>query len=700
MTLRRIAYSLSILLVCGTVARGETLTSSSYPITVHHKTSLAENAKAVLAAVESAWKYNLETLKLPPPPADNGAHGSDDYDVFIEPTPHGGVTSSETPAADRRWGWCTKIVLDPSIPLSAVPLVISHEFHHAVQAGICRVGNNLAEAGAVYASGLHQKGQGWRLSYFLGFNAFQDHPERSLDWQGVLGDFYPYGGALYFMFLDQVYGDGQGSMLTKIWNGIAEPKNPGKDCPHYFDAIRELVDFDDAFKVFCRWRYFVGPEDDGHHFKDLVSWDMPGDPKLRSVPLAHDLLASSLPLTKAGPKVGVMPYGASYLRLSLKGLAKDDRIRLDFSGDKGTRWSVQTILIGGGGPPVEGAVDADESGAAALELLVGAHEKLVLAFANLGDVTYTPDGPGWKESQLTYSLTRLGPPQIDSVTPALLPAGSETWIMVKGQRFGLGTPEVAFSSPDVTAGTVREVADGVEVLAAVAQDTSGGPADLTLSWGEITATKASALELEADEAAGEGGCALSPVASGGLSLLLLLPIALMMVSRRRGGRLLACALVAWLVLGCSGSDDGSPDSRIAADSVASSDAAPSPDIVQSFPDQGSSPDALSGPGAFGKACTADKDCDPAAPVCLIDENKKGFCSKTCVDPENQKACYPTPPGGLLPLCALEDEKTGKLYCIFLCELAKKQTWPCPPELTCGPLSQDVTGMYYRTCQAE
>lgn len=385
-----------------------TITSALHPLTVHYDDDgNAAYASALLAAADAAWTFQVDGLGFVPPPPDAGLNGDDNYDIFVGANPYGAGCHREQSAASRPYGFASTIVMDPSqIPDWALGLVVSHEFHHAIQMGIRPVNDGVMEGGAVYVSGMHRRGEAYQLSYYLGINEFQSYPERALDWQAGLGNFYPYGVALFFIFLDQVYGDPDTLAVYKaMWDQLG-----ASDSVSYDAALGALVDFDEAFLKFERWRYFVGSEDDSHHLSDLDNWTRArADEALVSVPLVADLAAEALPQSGLLVDNAPMPYAAQYVRLALAGLATSDEIELWFVGDSNTRWRIEVMRLKAGAAPDETDHQVDASGESVLRVKVEDSESVVFAFVNLGNGSYRPGGSGWMQSQLQYDLS-VAPP--------------------------------------------------------------------------------------------------------------------------------------------------------------------------------------------------------------------------------------------------------------------------------------------------
>ena len=383
----------------------EILRSTVVPLSVHYTdTSQLTFAQMVLADAEAAWAFQVDGLGYPPPPADAGAFGSDDYDIFIRAGIDLGVTTEDAHALDRPLGYCSHIEIDPSAPTWVLPLMVAHEFQHALQSGIRSEGNNITEASALYISGIEITNGGWALSYFLGINEMQKYPFRALDWEAELGNYYTYGGGLYLAFLEQVYGTGvEGELTAEIWNRLGD-----ESTRDYFAAISSLVDFDAAYKQFARWRYFVGPKDDGQHIQNLENWEGPNaDEKLESVAIDATHTLSDLPILGRIPTSPPMPYGATYVELSLAGAAADDTLKVSFAGGSGARWSMETMVVSSAAEAIEQDTDADASGEAEIEISVGGGETLVLAFVNLGSGDYMPNGPHWSANTMAYWIEVL-----------------------------------------------------------------------------------------------------------------------------------------------------------------------------------------------------------------------------------------------------------------------------------------------------
>ncbi len=94
-------------------------------------------------AADSAYNFEVNILKYPPPPKDNGAGGDDLYDIYIQNLVSGlyGYTELETKLVGETYSGYTVIDNDFSGSnyatngIMAAKATIAHEFHHAIQIG-------------------------------------------------------------------------------------------------------------------------------------------------------------------------------------------------------------------------------------------------------------------------------------------------------------------------------------------------------------------------------------------------------------------------------------------------------------------------------------------------------------------------------------------------------------------------------------
>ena len=102
--------------------------------------SADENAMQVAIAADSAYNFEVNYLKYPPPPGDNGDGGDNLYDIYIT-TAEGsyGFTQPETSLGNHKYTSYMEIHYSfknfYTEGLNAVRVTVAHEFHHAIQVG-------------------------------------------------------------------------------------------------------------------------------------------------------------------------------------------------------------------------------------------------------------------------------------------------------------------------------------------------------------------------------------------------------------------------------------------------------------------------------------------------------------------------------------------------------------------------------------
>ncbi len=94
----------------------------------------------VAIAADSAYNFEVNYLKYPPPPGDNGDGGDNLYDIYIT-TAEGsyGFTQPETSLGNHKYTSYMEIHYSfknfYTEGLNAVRVTVAHEFHHAIQVG-------------------------------------------------------------------------------------------------------------------------------------------------------------------------------------------------------------------------------------------------------------------------------------------------------------------------------------------------------------------------------------------------------------------------------------------------------------------------------------------------------------------------------------------------------------------------------------
>jgi hypothetical protein len=253
--------------------------SAAHPIVVHYGPNTdVTRANLALSFFDAAWDQQVTGVGFDPPPADGTAGGDARYDVYLVglPPQTGAVTFAEADVDpnDGRHASSSFIEIDPSLPDDLLEVYSHHEFQHALQFAIDTLEPVMwYESNAVY----------WEI---------RTRPDVT-DWQSGLPDFqsnpqfpvfadsltvapfatgvetYEYGAVLFALYLDEVHGDGQGTVLHQIWEGCPEPDSTSIDEPDFIDAANAIgIDIKSLIPDFVGWRALVGPlaqSGDGPH---------------------------------------------------------------------------------------------------------------------------------------------------------------------------------------------------------------------------------------------------------------------------------------------------------------------------------------------------------------------------------------------------------------------------------------------------
>ena len=429
-TLFVLAASTVLAAAAGALAEppGPYLESATYPIRVFHDDDTADAAIEVLAAAEAAWVAQVEELGFAPPLRQVGVDDDvqEGLDIVLD-TGLPGVAAYEiegnnleTPSADcPTFGFINSDYMTSAEMLEMTTVhVLNHGSLHAVD---CI--EPVAPAYDMFAVATEVVVMGTDHFYWLmsELPAFQAHPWFSLDQVSSAEVFYAYGSGFFLMFLDEVYGGGDGALLPAIWERTAQDGNltswAGGTCsadvenePDYFDAIAaeletQSASFDEAFVLFTEYRFFVGNDADGAHLGGADGWS--GSEVARDT----QLTVADLPLEGGAPAFDVAEYGASYVEIDPAGLPSPQAATISFAGNPAKAWAASLFLV-----PADGAativpidLDADQEGEVAVED-ASAWSLIVLAATNLGDGDHDPDATDWStvDGDYEYSIATPG----------------------------------------------------------------------------------------------------------------------------------------------------------------------------------------------------------------------------------------------------------------------------------------------------
>lgn len=234
---------------------------------------------------------------------------------------------------------------------------------------------------------------------------FQSLPEKSLDYVPIADmshAYYMFGAALFSLFLEEVYGNSDGTLLARIWERTEQDGTinwwQGEFCrgdvdnePDFFDAISAELEtigssFDEAFMGFVEWRFFIGEDDDGAHFENGATWT--GCEITRQAVLSAD----DLPIIDRNGRNAIAEFAAAYIELDLTGIEAGRTFSVSLSGNEESRWAATALV-----QPPSGSAErypllfTDDVNGEVLIDEVRQGGRLVVAIANLGDGDHDPD---------------------------------------------------------------------------------------------------------------------------------------------------------------------------------------------------------------------------------------------------------------------------------------------------------------------
>jgi len=410
---------------------GAYLESTTYPIRVFYDVDTEPAADDALALAEDAWAQEVVGMEFSPPLRTVGV--DDDvqvgFDLVLDNSIGGAATymiTADNP--DTAITDCATVgVVNPSAltTLTLLEMGVLHIFNHnALHATDCIEPQNPAYdmfSAAVEVAIMGADHPYWIMMTIGELPTFQAHPWYSIDAVPASGSelFYTYGSALFPMLVDEVWGDGDGLLLSSIWARTAQdgtitsfspmPVADVENEPDFLDAIAAEAtaqgsSFDEAFVLLTEYRFFVGTDDDGAHFDLAAAWE--GGEVKRDT----QLVASDLPVEGGAPEHLVAEYGASYVEIDPAGLPSPQEAIVSFSGNTAKAWAASLYLV-----PADGAativpisLDADRSGEAAIED-ASAWSRIVLAVANLGDGAHDADDGDWGDENGDYAYSIATP---------------------------------------------------------------------------------------------------------------------------------------------------------------------------------------------------------------------------------------------------------------------------------------------------
>jgi hypothetical protein len=169
----------------------------------------------LIKAIDSSYEFEVNYLKFPPPPEDNGAGGDKLYDIYVQDIyPLYGYTELETHLGSERYS--SYIVIDNNFQesdyytkgIDAARVTAAHELHHAIQ-----IGNYIYRATDTYFYELTSTA----MEEFV-YDSINDYyayiPAFFSNISKVFSTYNGYSQAIWNIFLQKEFGN---SIFLKQW---------------------------------------------------------------------------------------------------------------------------------------------------------------------------------------------------------------------------------------------------------------------------------------------------------------------------------------------------------------------------------------------------------------------------------------------------------------------------------------------------
>ena len=363
--------------------------SALYPIRVHYRRDgdMSRAINVILPSAERAWQVQVEEMGWPTPATDGGLGGDDRFDYYL--------TNEETYGGAWTWGPPTDVVADDGwfsiaafVALDDTQITnadmddfVAHEFNHALQYTIDGVEANFFVWEST-AEAMEELVVPDTDLYVLDIPYFQKLPFASLLFSGYDSEItaydryslYEYGGSIVGLYLEEAYGERDGTTLLQLWLNLAQGSRAQE--PDYVDALGMVAadtPYEDIYLGLAEWRMFVHTDDDGAHYQEGADWG-----KASMVATEGTLTLSTLSGTSVSPEDAPYDLGTSYWAIDVDD-AEGGSLRLSVEGAAGLQWGLVAAAWQEGAPatvlrkrvavgePLEGTLDL----AGATRVMVG-----------------------------------------------------------------------------------------------------------------------------------------------------------------------------------------------------------------------------------------------------------------------------------------------------------------------------------------
>lgn len=424
--------------------------SSSYPIKVCYEDEADISlAQEILPSAERVWSIFIEQIGFSEP-WRTGENGNPERGVEVVLTDLGEeVSGYSEPVSDipqTLESDCTsRLYINKSIPSYYSRMVISHEMGHMILMAQDCV-EAFGEGFPTYATILYVKLSGgipvenfleWTADMF--FENFQSHPYFAIDYENNAEQdllYYAFGQSLFYMYLDEKWGNGRGEILpeilehskqngTVVISGGIPSLESGENEPDLFDAINEVLEpmggsFWGAIKEFSVWRYFTGELADDKHFQYAAS--------LPPVAIDSRFETAQLPVAGMRPAYGPAETGTTYFEVGIDRSvieSEEDSLVLDISSTESANWYIAALTFNTDGTHTFNEFSSDNAAVYAAASSLSNALKVTFAITNMGDMVHDPDNHEFSTSNFEFSIHLYKKPVLTGLSPQQVTQGDE-----------------------------------------------------------------------------------------------------------------------------------------------------------------------------------------------------------------------------------------------------------------------------------
>ncbi|MFH1434651.1 MAG: IPT/TIG domain-containing protein [Pseudomonadota bacterium] len=287
--------------------------------------------------------------------------------------------------------------------------------------------------------------------YFL---TFQSNPQLALDYEDPTNpdmEGYVDGHSMFYMYLDERWGDGTGGIFTDIMKAArqdgtvvfsedgAASLESGENEPDFYDAVDAVLaesgaGFWDAVGEFSMWRVFTGDMADTEHFRYGAS--------IPPVTIYDTFEMFVLPRAGLIPLAAPQETGTAYINVFVDSSMvtdAEDLLQLDMRSSDNMNWHLAALIFNTDGTSrlVESNVTEGRGQVAADDL--ASAMSVLFAVTNEGDLVHDPDEGEFESDAFIFDVDFYGRPAIESVSPGeVIQGAAGVEIEISGSRLKPG----------------------------------------------------------------------------------------------------------------------------------------------------------------------------------------------------------------------------------------------------------------------